>query len=120
MGGTDEGPFLGALWRLAIGDEPFLGQGNPSWTKASLSYAMAIMGLIDVWTNERNHDGACIVGTRLAACFWIHTKAVDIDGEADYWERRELLDNSNWLCLRVVTTHVWVPGDTRKLDPAGP
>ena len=27
-------------------------------------------------------DGACIIGTSLAACFWIHTKAVEIDSQA--------------------------------------
>ena len=67
--------YLEALWLFPTGDEPILGYGGPFWTKAGLSYGMAILDMIDHWTNERNDDGACIIGTRLAACFWVHTKA---------------------------------------------
>ena len=73
---------LEALWLFATGDEPILGYGSPFWTKAGLSNAMAILDMIERWTNERNDDSACIIGTRLAACFWIHTKAVEIEIKA--------------------------------------
>ena len=67
--------YLEALWLFSTGDEPIFGYGSPFWTKAGLPYAMAIMDMIERWTNERNDDGACIIGTRKAACFWIHTKS---------------------------------------------
>ena len=73
--------FCGAPWRLTTGEEPILGQGSPFWTNASLSYAVALMDMIDGRTNERNDDGACIVRTCLVACFWIFTEAVEIEGE---------------------------------------
>ena len=81
--------YLEALWLFAVGDEPILGYGSPFWTKAGLSYAMAILDMIERWTNERNDDGACIIGTRLAACFWIHTKAVEIVIKAFFWGEKE-------------------------------
>ena len=66
--------YLEAPWLPATGDETILGYGSPFRTKAGLSYAMAIMDMIERWTNERSDDGACILGTRLAACFRIHTE----------------------------------------------
>ena len=81
--------FLEALWLFATGDKPILGYGSPCWTKAGLTYAMAIMDIIEHWTNERNDDGACIIGTRMAACFWIHTKAVEIEIKAVFWGEKE-------------------------------
>ena len=64
-----KGLFLEALWLLALGDEPTVGFDNPFGTKAGLSCAKAVMDLTDGWTNERNDDGVCIIGTRMAACF---------------------------------------------------
>ena len=86
-GGIDEGPNLEALWLFATADEPILGYGSPFWTKPGLSYARAILDIMERWTNERNDDSACIIGTRLAACFWIHTKAVEIELKAVFWRR---------------------------------
>ena len=53
---------MGARWRLKTGEESILRQGNPFWTKGTLSYPTTVMDMIDVWTNERNEDGACVVG----------------------------------------------------------
>ena len=75
--------------RIATDDKPILGYGSPFWTKAGLPYAMAIMDMIEDWTNERNEDGAFIVGTRLAACFWFHTQAVEIELKACFWGEME-------------------------------
>ena len=81
--------YLEALWLFSTGDEPILGYGSPFWTKAGLTYAMATMDMIERWTNERNDDGACIIGTRIAACFWIHTKAVEIELKEVFWGEKE-------------------------------
>ena len=83
-GGIDEG----SIWKLygySTGDEPILGYRSPFWTKAGPTYAMATMDMIERWTNERNDDGACIIWTRIAACFWIHTKAVEIELKEVFW-----------------------------------
>ena len=78
-GGIDEGP-IGKLYGY------LLLVMNRSWDTVVLSgpwQASPTPGqlwiMIERWTNERNDDGACIIGTSLAACFWIHTKAVEIE-----------------------------------------
>ena len=58
--------YLEALWLFATGDEPIWVYGSSFWTKAGLSHAMAIVVMIERWTNDRNDDGSCINGTRLA------------------------------------------------------
>ena len=62
-------------------------------------------------------DGACNVGTPLAACLWIYTKTVEIDGEASHGVRRkrELMDNTTTrLCVRVVAKP-WVSEYTMEI-----
>ena len=41
--------FMRVLWRLTIGHEPTLGQGNPFWIKAGLIYGMKILNMTDGW-----------------------------------------------------------------------
>ena len=95
--------FMRVLWRLTIGHEPTLGQGNPFWIKAGLIYGMKNFEH-DWWlTNERNDAGA--VGTRLAARFWVHSKRWTSMAKQTI-EKRELKDNTNGLCHRVVATRV--------------
>ena len=81
MGGTDVRPFWVAPWLLAIGDDPILDVGNPVWSKAGISYSMAIMDMIDGWAKEQNDNGACIFETHVAAYFWSCTKAVESDSQ---------------------------------------
>ena len=56
-------------------------------------------------------DGACIIGTSLAACFLDpYKKRWRLTARQPCWERRkrELLDNTNRICLRVKANHEWV------------
>ena len=52
---------LEALWRLTAGEERILGRSIPFWTTAGLSYAMAVMDMVDGRTDGRNEDVACVV-----------------------------------------------------------
>ena len=38
--------------------EPILEVGNPVWSKAGISYSMAIMHMIGGWAKEQNDNGA--------------------------------------------------------------
>ena len=48
------------------------------------------------------------LGARLASCFWIHTKAVEIGSWEKVKRQTALMESVNRLCLRVVEIHVWV------------
>ena len=65
---------MGALWRLAVGDELLLGQGNLVWTMASLSYAMGIMDEVGGKTNARSEVGALVLAQQLALDPWERRK----------------------------------------------
>ena len=86
-GKTRREAYLEALWRLTTGEEPIV---------------------MDGWTNEESEGGACVVGAHLAACYWIHTKAVEVSTWVALRREDALMESVTRLCLRVIDNHVWV------------
>ena len=65
--------FASSYGHLLLVMSRSFGFGSLLWTKAGISYSKAIIGY-DSWLKDMI-KGACIIGTRLAACFfWTCTK----------------------------------------------
>ena len=72
---------------------------------AGLSCAITVMERIDGWLRE---DGECVVAARLAAEYWIHTKAVKVQGATRQLRKEVLMQNMHRLGMQVAELHEWV------------
>ena len=63
------------------------------------------MDKIDGWSNEDWEHGECVVGARFAACYWIHTKAVEVREGACELREDVLMQSMNRLRMQVAELH---------------
>ena len=101
------------LWQIVVGDRPVRKEVIHTQTNAQskkvFSYAMTVMDKIDGWEEGEEK----MVGSRIAACTWIHTKAVLCEGQEStqkYLRRRlqPTLESVNWVCEEAMEGHGWV------------
>ena len=57
---------------------------------------------------KKTDEGARVIGARVAACYQIHTKAVEIGGLEKVRRKTSLMEFVNLLCIQKVGIHVWV------------
>ena len=72
------------------------------------SYAVTVTDKIEGWEEEGTW-----VGSRIAACMWIYTKAVLCYGQEstqEYLRRRllSIMESVNWVCEEAMEDHEWV------------
>ena len=98
------------FWRNHISDKnDRRGNKPPSVVtvpKTAFSYAMTVMDKVGGWNEEK------WVGSKFAACMWMHTKAVPCDGRDLRQMLRIITECVSWACKDFMWEHVCVTEPT--------